>query len=119
MSVIIAEFFSFPNVPQGDNPDTARNNGSFTVRIAGMVDIPGEVLGGIAVDVIVGTDEKNVDIPPRQALSRFLPRNLLAGILKNPGALLDGLGGEDAFPVNVRSADSDLDLHAIVPSHAR
>jgi hypothetical protein len=82
-----------------------------------VVDVPGTILGGIAIDIILGTNEKNIDIPLRQALSRILPRNLLAGILKNPRAFLNWLGGKYAFPVNVRSTDSDLDLHAMVPFH--
>jgi hypothetical protein len=76
-----------------------------------MVDIPGTVGGRIAVDVIVIPDEKDVDIPLCEALKRVLPRNLLAGILDNPRAFLHGLGGENSFPVNVRSADSGPDMH--------
>jgi hypothetical protein len=109
--VIVTEFFALPNIPQGNDPDAARNDLSYTVRIAGVVDIPGTIFGGITIDIVLGTNEKNIDIPLREALCCFLPRNLLTGILKNPRAFLDWLGGKYTFPVNVRSANSDLDLH--------
>ena len=65
-----------------------------------MVNIPGAVGRDIAVDVIVSIEEKYVDIPPRNALGRFPPRNLLAGIFDNARVFLDELGGEDAFARN-------------------
>src|SRR4030095_7973890 len=63
VSVVVGKFFPLLNVPQGDNPDVASNHVGCTVRVAGVVDIPGKVFRGITVDGIVSIEEKHVDIP--------------------------------------------------------
>ncbi len=52
ITVIISELFAFANIPQGHDPDAAAGDLSLTIRVTGMVDITGGVVGDVAVDVV-------------------------------------------------------------------
>jgi hypothetical protein len=58
--VIITEFFTLFDVPFGNNPDRAFGEEDFTVGVTGMVDIAGFVFEGLAIDIIVVIEFKDI-----------------------------------------------------------
>jgi hypothetical protein len=113
--VIIAEFFSGLNITEGDNPDLALQDVRFTVRRTGVVDIPSPVLRGLAINVVMGVQEKDEGIPLCDAPRGLLGRNLLPEIRKNPCALGDSLRGEYAFSVDAGWANAEPNRHGRPP----
>ena len=58
--IVIAEFLAFLNIALGDNPDGALGAQDVTVGVTGMLDIAGFVREGLAVNIIVVVEGKNV-----------------------------------------------------------
>ena len=52
VTIIVAEFLAFFDIPRSDNPDGAPGDFRFTVRIAGMIDVARLILQRLPIDII-------------------------------------------------------------------
>src|SRR2546423_6877328 len=82
--VIEGQFFPSFDISQGDNPDTASGEFSYTVRITGMIDVAGGIAQDLPVNVVLATEGKDIDIPLRDAPGTFSFGNPLPYIRHNP-----------------------------------
>ena len=62
VTIIVAEFLAFFDIPRRDNPDGAPGDFRGAVRIAGMIDVARPILQRLAIDIVAVIEGKNVGI---------------------------------------------------------
>ena len=98
--VVVAQFLALPDVARGPDPDRVADDLAVAVRLAGVVDVLGDVAAhlGVAHPPAVDREAPDVAAPQLVGLAGLaLPgRDLLAGVLDDAGVLGDRVQGEDA-----------------------
>ena len=105
--VVIGQLFALSDGARRANPDDAVFDVDVTIGPARMIDEPRDVAADVGVDHRTVRQLETPDVAGSDvaqfALEAFLVRDLLAGVVDDALVLGDGLGGEHAPPVNLRS----------------
>src|SRR3954470_17154404 len=102
--VVVIQLGAFPDRLGGADPDHAILDFDVAVRLARVIDEPGDVaadcgIDGCTVRQLEAPDMTLVEIPGF-ALQTFLVRDLLAGVIDDPLVLRNGFRRENAPPLN-------------------
>jgi hypothetical protein len=62
IAIVVQDFLPCSDIPQGDNPDGVRRFLHFTVRVTRMIDIPGGILQGLAINRVPVREMKDISI---------------------------------------------------------
>ena len=116
--IIVKDFFAFGDIADRDHPDLPPDDLNFAIRVAGMIDVAGDIVGHIPVNVMLFIKLKNVygalgsiflvtlDRCRDPALSLLLCDSF-SHIFNDPGTLGNIRFGKDPFSVDGRLSQSD------------
>src|SRR4029079_8387524 len=117
--VVVGQLLARIDVARGADPDRGVDDFDPAVRRAGVVDEARDVAadGGVAAPAAVDAEDPDAALLQVARLARAAAavRNQLARVIDDAAVLVDGLGGEDAVPVQVGSTAHDLgqlDVHS-------
>ena len=105
-AVIVGDLLARLDVAQGFDEDAAAPDDRFGVGITGMVEVARDIPARGAVDGAVGADLVKVAVAAPLGLFGVFQVENAARVFGDPGALLDGAGGEQAEP-GVRAAKTE------------
>ena len=60
ITVIVGQFLACGDIPPGHNPNGVSREMHRTMRVAGMVDVPGFILERLPVDIPAGVEGKDI-----------------------------------------------------------
>ncbi len=87
ITVVVGNFLARLNVPDGDDPNLSTDHIRLRVWIARVIDMPGGIIGHVAVDRILVVELKHID----SAVSLIAVMNSLGHIKPAPSLLIGNL----------------------------
>src|SRR5688572_5843865 len=126
--VVVGKFVTLRDVLRGPDPDDVVHHLGITVADTRVIDEPCGAAAHIAVAKPAAVQREAPDLPvlliPGLTAVGFRRGDLLAAVLDDALVLVDGLGGIDAPPRNVRSLADDpyaclCDLYSCTLLHSR
>src|SRR5436190_22339246 len=97
--IVVGELFTLADVAGGDDPDGVADDPRVAVRLALVVDEPGDIAADPGVADVEPIELEAPDVPLLQvallALQALAVVDLLARVVDDPGVFGDGPGGKD------------------------
>jgi hypothetical protein len=76
IAVIVGQFLACGDIPPGHNPHGASREMYRTMRVAGMVEVPGFIIERLPVDIPAGVEGKAIVIASGKAFRAFFLGNV-------------------------------------------